>query len=54
MHARRVYEAARQLRAALHADAARTLRLWGSLVLLTGYAVHHYTLAHPFLLADNR
>ena len=49
-----MYEAARQLRTSLHADATRTLRLWGSLALLTGYVVHYYTLAHPFLLADNR
>lgn len=30
------------------------MRLWGSLAAITGYCIQHYTLAHPFLLADNR
>ena len=50
----RVQEAARQLRASLRRDAGKSLRFWGSLALLLGYGAQHYTLAHPFLLADNR
>ena len=50
----RVQEAARQLRASLRRDAGKALRFWGSLALLLGYGAQHYTLAHPFLLADNR
>lgn len=50
----RLYEASRQLRVYLRRDAGKAMRLWVSLALLTGYAAHHFTLAHPFLLADNR
>ncbi|CAL8472321.1 g11864 [Coccomyxa elongata] len=50
----RLNEASRQLRGYLRRDAGKALRLWASLALLTGYAAHSYTLAHPFLLADNR
>lgn len=53
-YAGRLNEASRQLRGYLRRDAGKALRLWASLALLTGYAAHHYTLAHPFLLADNR
>ena len=38
----------------MRSSAERTLRLWGSLAVVTSFCVQHYTLAHPFLLADNR
>ena len=38
----------------MRSSAERTLRLWGSLAGVTCFCVQHYTLAHPFLLADNR
>lgn len=50
----RVQLAALQLRRAMRISAGRTLRLWGSLAGITCFCVQHYTLAHPFLLADNR
>ena len=46
--------AALHLRKAMRGSAVRTLRLWGSLAGITCFCVQHYTLAHPFLLADNR
>ncbi len=50
----RVQMAALHLRRAMKGSAGRTLRLWGSLAGITCFCVQHYTLAHPFLLADNR
>ena len=46
--------AALHLRRAMRGSAGRTLRLWGSLAGITCFCVQHYTLVHPFLLADNR
>ena len=50
----RVQLAALQLRRAVRGHAGKTLRLWGALAGIAWYCVQHYTLAHPFLLADNR
>ena len=38
----------------MRSNAVKTLRLWGSLAIITWYCAQHYTMAHPFLLADNR
>ena len=50
----RVQLAALHLRRAMRSAAGRTLRMWGSLAGITCFCVQHCTLAHPFLLADNR
>ena len=51
----RVQLAALHLRRAVRGGhAGKALRLWGSLAGIAWYCVQHYTLAHPFLLADNR
>ena len=38
----------------MRSNAGKTLRLWGSLAVITWYCAQHFTLVHPFLLADNR
>ena len=53
-HDCRVQLAALHLMRAVRGHAGKMLRLWGSLAGITWYCVQHYTLAHPFLLADNR
>lgn len=36
------------------ASPIRFMRTWACALILTGYLVHHFTLVHPFLVADNR
>ena len=50
----RLLQAAREMRSAAAAQPRQFVRAVAVAAVLLGYAIHLGTLAHPFLLADNR
>ncbi|KAK9831499.1 hypothetical protein WJX81_002842 [Elliptochloris bilobata] len=54
LHPRRLLQAARAMKSAARAQPGRFTRMTAVALVLVAYAIHLGTLAHPFLLADNR